>query len=51
MRPRLTFEPGIFIIAGLLIFMWATQSGCSTPKKVMKNCVKVGNIVWECEDL
>lgn len=35
----------------LLILLTLAILGCSTPKKVMKNCNKVGQIVWECEDL
>lgn len=35
----------------LLILISLLLAGCSTPKKVMKNCQKVGEIVWECEDL
>lgn len=34
-----------------LILLSLLILGCSTPKKVMKNCKKVGDIVWECEDL
>lgn len=35
----------------LLILISLLLAGCSTPKKVMKNCVKVGQVVYECEDL
>lgn len=34
-----------------LILLTLALLGCSTPKKVMKNCVKVGQVVYECEDL
>lgn len=34
-----------------LILVAFALIGCSTPKKVMKNCVKVGQVVYECEEL
>lgn len=35
----------------LVPFIALMLLGCSTPKKLMKNCQKVGEIVYECEDL
>lgn len=34
-----------------LIVLALALTACGTTKRPMKNCEKVGQIVWECEDL